>query len=89
MNNTAFNHPAGILFAFLNEGASDVVAACPTYATLAARYRSLSVNGLVSWASNRATTDKCLASADVVSFNSYPGYVPTLTTFVDCVHALT
>ena len=51
LNNTAFNHPSGILFAFLNEAASDDAASCPTYATLAARYRSLSVNGLVTWVS--------------------------------------
>jgi beta-glucuronidase len=74
MVNNTFNRPSGILFAFLNEGDSSNPASCPTYSTLAARYRSLQVNGLVTWASDKTESDVCLDAADVISFNSYPGW---------------
>jgi beta-glucuronidase len=72
--NASFNHPSAALFAFLNEGASDNRTACGTYEALAARYRSLRVNGLVTWASNRGTADLCLSAADVVAQNLYPAW---------------
>lgn len=71
---TTFNHPSVVLFGFLNEGDDADAAACPVYRDLAARYRSWRVNGLVTWASNTYDHDRCLADADVVSFNTYPGW---------------
>jgi beta-glucuronidase len=74
MVNNTFNHPSVIIWAFLNEGASDHTDSCVTYKALSDRYKDLTVNGLVSWASSRKQSDKCLDAADVVSFNSYPGW---------------
>ncbi|XP_065839952.1 beta-glucuronidase-like [Oscarella lobularis] len=74
MVNNTFNHPSVILWAYLNEGASDHTDSCTIYSKLSQRYKELRVNGLVSWASNRKQNDKCLDAADVLSFNSYPGW---------------
>eukprot|EP00117_Sycon_ciliatum_P029762 scpid38042/ scgid23617/ Beta-glucuronidase; Beta-D-glucuronoside glucuronosohydrolase len=75
MVNNTFNHPSIIIWAFLNEGASNKKSACDSaYVPQASRYRELGVNGLVSWASNKKQSDVCLDNADVVSFNSYPGW---------------
>ncbi|XP_062518189.1 putative beta-glucuronidase [Corticium candelabrum] len=96
MVNNTFNHPSVIIWAFLNEGASDHSDSCDTYKALSDRYKSLQVNGLVSWASSRTTHDKCYDSADVISFNSYPGWyggslkdvVPTILSEADFVAKL-
>lgn len=69
-----FNHPSVIIYGFLNEGANDAVAACGIYKSLSERYRAWQVNGLVSWASNRYENDKCLEHADVITYNTYPGW---------------
>merc|ERR550514_1977707 len=63
-----------VLYGFLNEGEDFDASACPLYADLAQRYRDWKVGGLVTWASNTYERDQCLAHADVVSFNTYPGW---------------
>jgi len=75
MVTTSIAHPSVILHGFFNEGPSGDVKACPGYAASAATIQAL-VNGsrLVTWASNQGINDKCLASAEVVSFNNYPGW---------------
>jgi len=70
-----YNHPSVVLYGFLNEGDDDNHQACDIYSRLASRYRDhWKVSGLVTWASNKYQNDRCLASADVVSFNDYPGW---------------
>ena len=76
MVQTSANHPSVLLHGFFNEGPSNDKAACVGYQTLAdtvhahadATWRK------VTWASDKTTGDVCLAAADVVSFNSYPGW---------------
>jgi len=70
----AFNHPSVVLWGFFNEGQSDHSEACPSYAAMARAFRSSDSSRLVTWASNRKSGDLCLQHADVVSFNSYPGW---------------
>lgn len=69
------NHPAVILWGFLNESASDAESSVPVYATLAATVRSEDPSRLVTYASNRLDNDRCFACADVVSVNPYPGWI--------------
>jgi len=71
---TTYNHPSVVLYGFLNEGEDFDASACPLYADLAQRYRAWKVGGLVTWASNTYERDQCLEHADVVSFNTYPGW---------------
>ncbi len=76
MVTTSVAHPSVILHGFFNEGPSHDPAACAGYAALAATVHSL-VGGtqrLATWASNQGPNDVCLAAADVVSFNNYPGW---------------
>lgn len=70
----SMNNPSVVLWGFFNEGQSDNVAATPSYATMANAFRSRDPTRLVSWASNRKSGDKGLEYADVISFNSYPGW---------------
>lgn len=69
------NHPAIIMWGFLNECASDCPAAEPVYAELAATIRGEDPTRLVTYASNRKERDRCFAHADVVSVNPYPGWI--------------
>lgn len=69
------NHPAIIMWGFLNESASDRPAAEPVYAELAAAIRGADATRLVSYASNRMLGDRCFTHADVVSVNPYPGWI--------------
>eukprot|EP00049_Salpingoeca_infusionum_P004894 m.85133 g.85133 ORF g.85133 m.85133 type:complete len:621 (+) comp12776_c0_seq3:137-1999(+) len=79
MVSASINHPSVILHGFYNEGPSDKRSACPGYNTSAEAIRER-VSGhfppsrLVTWASDKGTNDVCLDIADVVSFNSYPGW---------------
>ena len=80
MVRTSIHHPSIILHGFFNEGPSGDAAACTGYQALADTVRSLVAlpgqppSRYVTWASNQATNDKCFASTDVLSFNSYPGW---------------
>ena len=70
----AINHPSVIIWAFLNECASDFPQARPLIKALSDKIRSIDSSRLVSWASNRHENDICLEFADVISFNLYPGW---------------
>jgi beta-glucuronidase len=76
VNNTLFNHPSIIMWAYINEGASNDPTVCPTYALMNARYKALGVNGLTTYASDKSTSDVCIQASgvDVVGFNVYPGW---------------
>jgi len=98
MIDASINHPSVILHAFYNEGPSNDAKACPGYdasATAIKKRVGTPPTRLVTWASNQKTNDKCLNSADVISFNSYPAWydnagnlnsiVPELQSQVDWV----
>eukprot|EP00908_Phaeocystis_cordata_P007571 Transcript_18225.p3 GENE.Transcript_18225~~Transcript_18225.p3 ORF type:complete len:216 (-),score=82.53 Transcript_18225:109-756(-) len=74
MVSAAYNHPSVVLWGFFNEGQSDNATACPSYAAMARAFKGRDPSRLVTWASNRKQRDLCLRHADVVSFNSYPGW---------------
>ena len=74
MVSEGYNHPSIVLWGFFNEGQSDNASACESYAKMAAAFRGRDPSRLVTWASNRKERDLCLRHADVVSFNSYPGW---------------
>jgi beta-glucuronidase len=76
MVQTSANHPSLIFHGFFNEGPSSDKAACVGYQALADTVHSLVQRSwrMVTWASDKTTSDVCLAAADVVSFNSYPGW---------------
>ena len=77
MVTTSVAHPSVILHGYFNEGPSSDANACVGYKALADTIHSLvgPTQRLVTWASDKTTTDKCLEFADVVSFNNYPGCV--------------
>ena len=63
-----------MLWGFFNEGQSSNASACVSYERMATAFRGRDPSRLVTWASNRKERDLCLRHADVVSFNSYPGW---------------
>lgn len=75
MLEVSMNHPSIMAWAFFNEGPSDNGTACPAYAANADFARARDPTRLVTWASCKDfSQQKCIAHADVVSWNSYPGW---------------
>jgi len=77
MISASINHPSVILHAFYNEGPSNDPKACPGYNASAQAIRNRVGNPptrFVTWANDHTTGDVCLNIADVISFNSYPGW---------------
>ena len=74
--NASFNHPSSIMYAYINEGVSDNASLCGAWAAFDARYKSLQVQGLTTYANDKGTADACFApsGADVLGFNLYPGW---------------
>merc|ERR1711907_708993 len=74
MLDSGMNHPSIILWGFFNEGQSDDHRSTPSYVAMADTFRSRDPSRLVTWASNRCEKDLGFKSADVISFNHYPGW---------------
>lgn len=77
MISASINHPSVIFFAFYNEGPSSDHAACSGYNQSATAIRARvgdPPTRLVTWASDKRTSDVCFDIADVLSFNAYPGW---------------
>jgi beta-glucuronidase len=77
MVETSFSHPSVIIHGFFNEGPSNDVNACPGYATLSNTIIAAvgtPAARLATWASDKKSADKCFDSAQIVSFNDYPGW---------------
>ena len=72
----SYSHPSIILHGFFNEGPSPDAKACTGYAACAEAIRALvpPSHRMVTWASSAKEKDKCFDSADVLSFNEYPGW---------------
>ena len=69
------NHPSVIIWAFLNEADSSAPEAVPLYTRLVGAIREEDDSRLVSYASNRSTGDRCFGLIDIVSLNTYPGWI--------------
>ncbi len=73
----SFNHPAVILWGFLNEGQSHLPEYRPVYERCFAAARALDRSRPVTYATMYTRPprfDLCLDLADVVAFNIYPGW---------------
>lgn len=73
------NHPSVVLWAFLNEfdSASDAgIALCKR---LVETLHEEDWSRPVTWACNRGTFDRCAPLVDVVSYNTYPGWIALST----------
>jgi beta-glucuronidase len=69
--NDTFNHPSTVMMAYINEGTSNDPTVCSTYSTLNQKYKSLSINALTGYASDKGVDDVCIkpSNADYIGFN--------------------
>ena len=70
----AINHASIYTWGWFNEGPSDHVGACPAYGACADYARGRDPTRFGTWASDKGSSDKCLAHASLLSFNSYPAW---------------
>jgi len=70
----SYNHPAIVMWGFLNEGASNAPESRKLYEKLAGTLRAFDNTRLVTFASNHPLDDLNLDLVDVVSINCYPGW---------------
>lgn len=78
MVKNSFNHPSIIIWAYMNECNSDKEGFRPLYEAQTATIKSFNPDFLVSYACNRCwgdIPDICLDLCDIVSFNTYPGWI--------------
>ena len=71
----SFNHPSVVLFGFLNEFASDTPEGKAIADRIVAQIRSYDSGRLVTFACNHNASDIANEATDVVSFNTYPGWI--------------
>ena len=76
MVRASFNHPSVIIYAFLNECASNKKECKALVDTLAATIRAEDSGRLVTFACNTVAADISCTNMDIVAFNSYPGTIP-------------
>ena len=69
------NHPSILFWAFLNESCSDTPEGEAWYRDIIGTIRALDDSRLVSYASYHGARDRCFALADVISVNTYPGWI--------------
>jgi len=72
----SFNHPCVIIYAFLNECASDKPACKPLVDDLISAIKSENSGRLVTFACNNCDKDICNENTDIIAFNTYPGTIP-------------
>ena len=75
MVRASFNHPSVIISAFLNEFDSATKAGKALADRLIETIRKEDSGRLVTFACNRLKTDICHEKTDIVSFNTYPGWI--------------
>lgn len=75
MVRNSFNHPSVIIFAFMNELDSHSETGVALIEKLSAAIRKLDSGRLVSFATYHNTDDNGHVYSDLVSFNSYPGWI--------------
>ena len=71
----SFNHPSVIIFAFMNEFNSALPAGRDVASGLVDAIRSYDAGRLVTFACNCNWNDICNDLTDIVSFNTYPGWI--------------
>ena len=71
----SFNHPSVVLFGFLNEFDSAAPEGKAVADEIIAAIRSYDSGRLVTFACNRNDSDIANENTDVVSFNTYPGWI--------------
>ena len=71
----SFNHPSVILFGFLNEFESATPAGKAIADRIIAQIRAFDSGRLVTFACNHNDSDVANENTDVVSFNTYPGWI--------------
>ena len=69
------NHPSVIIYGFLNESRSDTETGRILYEAIAKTICDADSSRLISYASNRIERDICFDLADVISINTYPGWI--------------
>ena len=77
MVRASFNHPSVIIFAFQNENDSQTKAGKKMNDALIEAIRAQDSGRLVTFACNRNMDDISNANTDIVSFNTYPGWIGT------------
>jgi beta-glucuronidase len=85
MIKTSVNHPSVIMWGFLNEAATDKVAARECIGKFYHKVRELDASRLITFASMHGEKDVCLDLVDVISFNTYPGWYGGTNTFFEKV----
>ena len=75
MVRNSFNHPSVIIFAFLNEFASDTPEGKPIADKLIETIKAEDSGRLVTFACNRIVGDLCNENTDIISINTYPGTI--------------
>ncbi len=77
MVRASFNHPSVIIFAYMNENASETKVGKKLNDALIAAIKAEDSGRLVSFACNRTGNDISNENTDIVSFNTYPGWIGT------------
>ena len=75
MVRASFNHPSVIIFAFQNENASQTKEGKKMNDALIEAIRSQDSGRLVTFACNHNADDISNANTDLISFNTYPGWI--------------
>ena len=75
MVRASFNHPSVIIFAFQNENASQTKEGKKMNDALIEAIRSQDSGRLITFACNHTVDDISNANTDIVSFNTYPGWI--------------
>ena len=78
MVRTSFNHPSVVIFAFLNECASDRPACKALVDRLVETIKAEDSGRLVTFACNIIDKDICNEKTDLVAVNAYPGTIPMM-----------
>lgn len=71
----SFNHPSVIIYGFLNECSSDTPEGENLVKLLCETARAEDSGRLVSFACNRRFTDRAHRYTDLISYNTYPGWI--------------
>ena len=74
MARKSINHPCIIIWGFLNECVSQLDTSRPLIKSLADMLHKVDPSRPVTYATYRMQNDRCLDLADIISFNTYPGW---------------
>lgn len=79
MLHASMNHPAVIIWGYLNECASHLPESVSFYQALTRAVHEQDFSRPVSYASNRKEFDVCFDAADLIAINCYPGWFEDIT----------